>query len=78
MSVRAATLPLDPRARGWTLAAAGACLLPLLLQLPWTLALGIFARHRHPQLVDQHQDRRRHRQRQQRAGDAGQGAAGNQ
>jgi transglutaminase-like putative cysteine protease len=43
MSVRAATLPLDPRARGWTLAAAGACLLPLLLQLPWTLALGIFA-----------------------------------
>ncbi len=40
---RTAALQLDPRARGWTLAAAGACLLPLLLQLPWTLALGIFA-----------------------------------
>jgi len=33
--------PLDARTRGWTLAAAGACLLPLLLQLPGTLALGI-------------------------------------
>ena len=43
MSARVATLPLDPHARGWTLAAAGACLLPLLLQLPWLLALGIFA-----------------------------------
>ena len=32
---------LDPQARGWTLAAAAACLLPLLLQLPWTLGLGI-------------------------------------
>ncbi|MBJ6981072.1 DUF3488 and transglutaminase-like domain-containing protein [Luteimonas sp. MC1572] len=33
--------PLDAQARGWSLAAAGACLLPLLLQLPGTLALGL-------------------------------------
>ena len=32
---------LDPQSRAWTLAAAGACLLPLLLQLPRPLALGI-------------------------------------
>ncbi|MGN6512081.1 MAG: transglutaminaseTgpA domain-containing protein [Lysobacteraceae bacterium] len=30
---------LDPRSRGWTLAAAGACLLPLLLQVGGALAL---------------------------------------
>lgn len=34
-------LPLDPQSRGWTLAAAGACLLPLLLQLPPRLGIGI-------------------------------------
>ncbi|MBB1471504.1 DUF3488 domain-containing transglutaminase family protein [Luteimonas sp. MC1782] len=33
--------PLDAQARGWSLAAAAACLLPLLLQLPGTLALGL-------------------------------------
>ena len=32
---------LDAGTRGWTLAAAAACLLPLLLQLPGTIALGI-------------------------------------
>lgn len=36
-----ATPALDPQSRAWTLLAAGACLLPLLLQLPGTLALGI-------------------------------------
>ncbi|HEU4993162.1 MAG TPA: DUF3488 and transglutaminase-like domain-containing protein [Luteimonas sp.] len=40
MSARA-TMPLDPQARGWALAAAAACLLPLLLQLPWALGAGI-------------------------------------
>jgi transglutaminase-like putative cysteine protease len=40
MSVRGAT-PLDPRARGWALAASAACLLPLLLQLPSRLGAGI-------------------------------------
>ncbi len=40
MSARDATA-LDPRSRGWTLAAAGACLLPLLLQLPRSLGFGI-------------------------------------
>ncbi|HVR81379.1 MAG TPA: DUF3488 and transglutaminase-like domain-containing protein [Luteimonas sp.] len=34
-------LALDPRSRGWSLAAAGACLLPLLLQLPPRLDIGI-------------------------------------
>lgn len=34
---------LDPQARGWTLAAAAACLLPLLLQLPGPLAAGLAA-----------------------------------
>ncbi|MEN1940956.1 DUF3488 and transglutaminase-like domain-containing protein [Luteimonas sp. MJ174] len=34
---------LDVQARGWTLAAAGACLLPLLLQLPGPLAAGLAA-----------------------------------
>ena len=43
MSARIAPAPLDPHARGWTLAAAGACVLPLLLQLPPALALGIGA-----------------------------------
>jgi transglutaminase-like putative cysteine protease len=32
---------LDPQSRGWSLAAAGACLLPLLLQLPPRLDIGI-------------------------------------
>jgi len=32
---------LDPQSRLWTLAAAGVCLLPLLLQLPATLGIGI-------------------------------------
>jgi transglutaminase-like putative cysteine protease len=32
---------LDPQSRGWALAAAGACLLPLLLQLPPRLDIGI-------------------------------------
>ena len=32
---------LDPQARAWTLAAAAACLLPLLLQLPGPLAVGL-------------------------------------
>ncbi len=36
-------VPLDPFARRWTLAAAGACLLPLLLQVPAELAIGIGA-----------------------------------
>ena len=36
-------LPLDPQARAWTLAAAAACLLPLLLQLPGPLAVGLAA-----------------------------------
>ena len=35
--------PLDPIARRWTLAAAAACLLPLLLQVPPVLAVGIGA-----------------------------------
>ena len=35
--------PLEPIARRWSLAAAAACLLPLLLQVPGTLALGIAA-----------------------------------
>lgn len=34
-------LRLDPRSRGWTLLAAAACLLPLLLQLPAALSAGI-------------------------------------
>lgn len=34
---------LDPQSRAWTLAAAGVCLLPLLLQLPARLGLGIAA-----------------------------------
>src|SRR5690606_28962497 len=34
---------LDPQARAWTLAAAASCLLPLLLQLPGTLAIGLAA-----------------------------------
>lgn len=34
---------LDALSRQWTLAAAGACLLPLLVQLPTTLAFGIGA-----------------------------------
>ena len=37
------SLPLDPQARAWTLAAAAACLLPLLLQLPGPLAVGLAA-----------------------------------
>ena len=37
---RAERTPLDPGSRRWALAAAAACLLPLLLQLPATLALG--------------------------------------
>ena len=32
---------LDRRSRAWTLLAAAACLLPLLLQLPGTIALAI-------------------------------------
>lgn len=36
-------LPLDPIARRWTLAAAATCLLPLLLQVPPILAVGIGA-----------------------------------
>src|SRR5690606_251598 len=36
-------LKLDPRSRGWTLLAAAACLLPLLLQLPGSLSVGIAA-----------------------------------
>jgi transglutaminase-like putative cysteine protease len=39
MTVRAPAL--DPSSRAWTLLAAGACVLPLLLQLPGSLALGI-------------------------------------
>ncbi|MFZ5635209.1 MAG: transglutaminaseTgpA domain-containing protein [Pseudomonadota bacterium] len=35
--------PLEPLARRWTLGAAAGCLLPLLLQVPPTLALGIGA-----------------------------------
>ncbi len=31
----------DPRSRGWVLAAAAACLLPLLLQLPPLIAIGV-------------------------------------
>ena len=42
MSVAADTA-LDPRTRAWCLAAAAACVLPLLLQLPLLLALGIVA-----------------------------------
>lgn len=34
---------LDPQARAWTLGAAAACLLPLLLQLPGALAMGLAA-----------------------------------
>ena len=34
---------LDPQSRLWTLAAAGVCLLPLLLQLPAELGLGVGA-----------------------------------
>lgn len=34
---------LDPRSRAWTLAAGGACLLPLLLQLPGALAFAVAA-----------------------------------
>lgn len=41
MSTTDADATLDARTRGWTLAAAGACLLPLLLQLPWALASAI-------------------------------------
>ncbi len=39
----AEALPLEPLARRWTLAAAASCLLPLLLEVPPTLALGIGA-----------------------------------
>lgn len=39
----APAFPLDHGSRAWTLLAAGACLLPLLLQLPLTLALLIGA-----------------------------------
>ncbi|NUS37788.1 MAG: DUF3488 domain-containing transglutaminase family protein, partial [Lysobacter sp.] len=39
----AASPALDPRSRSWTLAAAGACLLPLLLQIPRGLALAVAA-----------------------------------
>jgi len=38
-----ATIALDVQSRFWTLLAAGACLLPLLLQLPARLAFGIAA-----------------------------------
>ena len=38
---RRTPLELDPQARAWTLAAATACLLPLLLQLPGWLAAGL-------------------------------------
>src|SRR5690606_8024425 len=37
---RAERVPLDRSSRRWALAAAAACLLPLLLQLPATMALG--------------------------------------
>ena len=37
------SIALDAQARGWSLAAAAACLLPLLLQLPSRLAAGIAA-----------------------------------
>ena len=40
---RAAAPTLDPRTRAWCLAAAAACLAPLLLQLPVPLALAIAA-----------------------------------
>ncbi len=43
MSKPATAVTLDPGSRRWTLAAAGACLLPLLLQLPVPLALLIGA-----------------------------------
>lgn len=39
--MRRADPPLDTRTRAWVLAAAAACLLPLLLQLPRNIALGI-------------------------------------
>src|SRR5690606_25022654 len=37
----APSMALDPQSRLWTLAAAAACLLPLLLQLPGTMAIVI-------------------------------------
>ena len=40
---RARSPALDPQARAWTLAAATTCLLPLLLQLPGPLAMGLAA-----------------------------------
>ncbi|WP_133000852.1 transglutaminase TgpA family protein [Luteimonas arsenica] len=40
---RPARQPLDAQARAWTLTAAAACLLPLLLQLPGPLAAGLAA-----------------------------------
>jgi len=40
---RSRGLELDPQSRAWTLAAAAACLLPLLLQLPGPLAVGLAA-----------------------------------
>ena len=43
MAEPARSLPLDPQARAWTLAAAAACLLPLLLQLPGPLAVALAA-----------------------------------
>src|SRR5690606_35794553 len=39
MAESPAALSLDPGSRRWTLAAAGVCVLPLLLQLPSTLGL---------------------------------------
>jgi len=43
MAERAVVRPLDRVARRWVLAAAAACLLPLLLQVPGALAAGIAA-----------------------------------
>ena len=42
------------------------------------LALDVFAGHIHPELVDQHEDRGRHRQCKQRTGDTGKCSAGDQ
>lgn len=41
MAERRPVVALDPASRAWTLLAAGVCLLPLLLQLPLNLAVGI-------------------------------------
>ena len=40
---RRKSLPLEPEARAWALAATGTCLLPLLLQLPGALGAGLAA-----------------------------------